>query len=135
VNEENPLSNLSITSFWYRDDDTAVPLYSMVGIDRIIQRGKEGTVHFSIRPGGLYFLANMREGYVEIRFNAIPLNNPFAGRKLIIARELKPYHITLENLNPLDIPARELFFIVKATCVLDWGIIDDPVLDMAEGRE
>jgi hypothetical protein len=130
MSEKKSLTNLTITSFWHREGGKIMPLYNTVGIDRIVEaEGEQNTtiVHFAIRPSGLEFLEHIREGFVSIRYDAIPLDSPHAGGSFMTLREIDPFEIVIETLNPVEMPASEVVFKVKAGCVLTWDIISSPI--------
>ena len=127
MSEEKVLTNLSIHAFWHREGKEVESLHSTVGVERVTDSEGGARVYFTIRPSGLEFLAGMREGHIELRYNSLSMSNPFSGKQLIVLSNIDPYHITLENLNPLEAPAYELVFKVRARCVLEWDLIQSPI--------
>ena len=122
---EIKFTNLSISAFWHKDDDV-VPLHGNVGLDRIDDNIEDKSfVRFTIHPDALEFLGKMSHGYVETRFDALPLDNPFAGKPFVTLKEIRPVRVTIEQPIPYNLPAKEMYFTVKASCIVEWHVFQE----------
>ena len=120
------LTNLSMSMFWYKGNNEIVPLVRMVGVKKIVDR-EDGmaTVTFSIHPSAVEFVTGMKTGHVEIRFNAIPLDSPFAGMRFADLTDIVPIQVSVEEITSLDVMEKEMFFIVMAKCRIAWHIFQE----------
>lgn len=126
TNDFKTITNMSIAMHWHREGEKPVAMYKAVGIKSLVdEEDGEATVVFTIQPAAIDFLIGMDQGHVEVRFDSLSLDNPFAGKSFMTIKDIKPFRVSVENLAPLELPTKEILFIVKARCGIDWGLFKE----------
>ncbi len=126
LEEFKAVTNMSIAMYWHKEGEKPVAMKAAVGIKSLVDKDDaEATVVFTIQPVAIDFLIGMDQGHIEVRFDSLSMDNPFAGKSFMTITDIRPVQVSVENLAPLELPSKEILFIVKARCGIEWGLFKE----------
>lgn len=120
--------------FWHYEDEV-FPISDSVIITELWTDflHDKGGIQMVVAATAKDFIVNFQRGTIDVRYNVIPEDSPFAGELFCIFKDLKPSSVHIDPLTVWD-PGNSLVeFQIRANCTIQWFYLEEEIKKHFEG--